>query len=85
MKTGRRKALVRFSYGGPPRNMFFPGGELPNMTMQPFTYDKKEHLVSGRKNQIKVENLSPRLSEDEFLEQQANIVEELVRLFRDYL
>ena len=50
----------------------------------PFTYDRETHIVSGRKGNIEVENLSPQLSEEERLEQRKCIEAGLFEVFIQY-
>ncbi len=50
----------------------------------PFTYDRETHVVSGRKGNIEVENLSPQLSEEERLEQRKCIEAGLFEVFIKY-
>ena len=54
------------------------------MSVHPFTYDSQVHTVSGRKYAIQVENLSPRLSEEERQARRRQVEEDLFRLFLPY-
>lgn len=51
---------------------------------RPFTYDSDIHSVSGRTGNIRIENLSPRLSDEERVEQRRCIEEGLFEIFSKY-
>lgn len=58
--------------------------EVMAIIIRPFTYDSETNLVSGRKNQIQIENLSPVLSDEERIEQRRCIEEGLFDIFVKY-
>ncbi|MBU5627231.1 hypothetical protein KQI82_09960 [Oscillibacter sp. MSJ-2] len=54
------------------------------MITRPFTYNSDAHIVSGRKNTITIENLTPQLSDEERFEQRRCIEEGLFEVFIKY-
>ena len=52
--------------------------------VRPFTYDSNTHIVSGRKAMIRVENLSPQLTAEEYIKQRRCIEEGLFEIFIKY-
>ena len=52
--------------------------------LRPFDYCSDEHLISGRKGEIKIENLTPILSEEERVEQRRCMEEGLFDIFSKY-
>ena len=58
--------------------------EVIVIIVRPFTYDSNTYLVSGRKNTIKIENLTPQLTAEECMEQRRCIEEGLFEVFIKY-
>lgn len=58
--------------------------EVMAVIIRPFTYDREVHIVSGRKSNITIENLSPQLSDEERVEQRRCIEEGLFEVFIKY-
>lgn len=54
------------------------------IVIRPFTYDSDTHTVSGRRNDIRIENLSPILSDVERVEQRKCVEEGLFDIFIKY-
>jgi len=52
--------------------------------VRPFTYDSNTHIVPGRKAMIRVENLSPQLTAEEYMKQRRCIEESLFEIFIKY-
>lgn len=61
-----------------------PAMEVIAIIIRPFTYDSDAHIVSGRKSNITIENLSPQLSDEERVEQRRCIEEGLFEVFIKY-
>ena len=62
----------------------YPNLEVIAIITRPFTYNSDAHIVSGRKNTITIENLTPQLSNEERFEQRRCIEEGLFEVFIKY-
>ena len=62
----------------------YPNLEVIAIIIRPFTYNSDAHIVSGRKNTITIENLTPQLSDEERFEQRRCIEEGLFDIFVKY-
>ena len=62
----------------------YPNLEVIAIITRPFTYHRDAHIVSGRKNTITIENLTPQLSDEERFEQRRCIEEGLFEVFIKY-
>ncbi|WP_241426686.1 hypothetical protein [Dysosmobacter acutus] len=62
----------------------YPNLEVISIITRPFTYNSDAHIVSGRKNTITIENLTPQLSDEERFEQRRCIEEGLFEVFIKY-
>lgn len=58
--------------------------EVIVIIVRPFTYDSDAHIISGRKNMIRIENLTPQLTTEECMEQRRCIEEGLFEVFIKY-
>ena len=58
--------------------------EVIVIIVRPFTYDIDAHIISGRKNMIRIENLTPQLTAEECMEQRRCIEEGLFEVFIKY-
>ena len=58
--------------------------EVIVIIVRPFTYDSDAHIISGRKNMIRIENLTPQLTAEECMEQRRCIEEGLFEVFIKY-
>lgn len=58
--------------------------EVIVIIVRPFTYDSDAHIFSGRKNMIRIENLTPQLTAEECMEQRRCIEEGLFEVFIKY-
>ena len=67
-----------------PTNKILAPREVIVIIVRPFTYDSDAHLVSGRKNMIRIENLTPQLTAEECMEQRRCIEEGLFEVFIKY-
>ena len=54
------------------------------MIVRPFTYDREERTVPGRKSTICIESLVPQLTHAERAEQRRHIADGLYEVFRKY-
>lgn len=58
--------------------------EVVTIIIRPLTYDSEAHTVSGRRNDIRIENLSPILSDEERAKQRKCVEEGLFEIFIKY-
>lgn len=58
--------------------------EVVLIVIRPLTYDSDVHTVSGRRNDIRIENLSPILSDEERVKQRKCVEEGLFEIFIKY-
>lgn len=58
--------------------------EVIVIIVRPFAYDSDAHIISGRKNMIRIENLTPQLTAEECMEQRRCIEEGLFEVFIKY-
>ncbi len=58
--------------------------EVVIIVIRPLTYDSDVHTVSGRRNDIRIENLSPILSDEERVKQRKCVEEGLFEIFIKY-
>lgn len=58
--------------------------EVVIIVIRPLTYDSDVHTVSGRRNDIRIENLSPIFSDEERVKQRKCVEEGLFEIFIKY-